>query len=67
VSDIKSYKPLTEWCKLEKRNYNTMIKRRAAAGVGTCIPPGTWLLTKAEWEICKKTPIPGAKTIKAEK
>ena len=52
-------KTLREWAAEYGTSYQTAVKRRAMAGVGRSIPPHTWLLTKREFEIVLKTPLPG--------
>lgn len=64
MSDLKDMKTMAEWCRAEGRVYNTIAKRRAIAQVGTCIPPGTWLLTRKEWETVKRTPLAGCTGIR---
>jgi hypothetical protein len=56
MADMKT---IRQWADEDGLSYNTMTHRRLAAGVGRLVPPGTWLLTKAEWNEVKHTPLPG--------
>ena len=56
---------LRQWAAEDGLAYQTVVVRRRQAGVGTRIPPGTWLLTRAEWNIVKRTPLPGCTKIPA--
>lgn len=46
-------------------NLNTMQKRRYVAGVGTLVPPRTFLLTRDEFEEVMQTPLPLCKRVEA--
>jgi len=56
IDDLKS---VSEWARLDGVPYFTVIKRRQVAGLGVRIPPGTWLLTRKEWDKVRRTPLPG--------
>ena len=58
MPDIRNMKPVSEWARIDREPYYTVIKRREAAGLGTLVPPHTWMLTRKEWEIVKNTPLP---------
>jgi hypothetical protein len=57
-------KSIRGWASAEGMNYWTATKRRSVAGVGVCVPPGTWMLTRKEWETVKKTPLPGCRRVR---
>lgn len=59
-------KTLAEWHRSSgvAFSYSTAVKRRAEAGVGRSIPPGTWLLTAHEWNTVCATPLPGCYSVR---
>lgn len=57
-------KTIRQWAILSDVPYYTAVKRRRMADLGVLIPPKTWLLTREEWEIVKRTPLPGCSTVK---
>lgn len=41
-----------------KLNPGTMRKRRAIANIGHLVPPKTYIMSRAEFEVVMKTPLP---------
>lgn len=67
MTDLDKLKSVAEWARLDKVNYATAIKRRMQAGVGVQVPPGTWLVTRKEWEQVLKTPLPGCTRVRVRR
>lgn len=56
MPEFNDMKTIAEWCRTDGAGpgYVTLTRRRKKLGVGSLVPPRTWLLTRKEWEMVKK-------------
>jgi hypothetical protein len=64
MSEFGEYKSLSEWCRDEGANYPTMVKRRREANAGFALNARLWLLNEMDWDMVKKTPLPGCRRVR---
>lgn len=64
MKDALDVFPLRHYAERDGMNLATARKRRQIADVGLAVPPGTWLLTEAEWQRVRSTPLPGCTAVR---